>query len=553
MITHKKRRWMLGVTVCGGLLLAACNNEGANDQAEGEITEDDIGSVGAMEDFEFGDTFVATEPLDIEILYRDIPDYPVDNDWLFFEHLEEEHNVFYDIISVPLSDFEERRSVTVAAGDMPDYATDTWPGDEGDFTSSGVILPISDYVHLMPHFQQRIEDWELEQQIDNLRQLDGSYYVLPGVNENVHFDFSLKYNRTVFEEYGLEEPETWDELRDALVVLRDETGTEPMTLWWQGDALFNFSGASFDTVGGWGFGGGVIFDEDADEFVYAPQQQGYRDMIEYFAGLHEDGLLDQEAFTQDGDMANNKLTNLEAFVSSGQAGTMSEVNNGLTEAHGEGEYEFVRMPLLEGPAGPQVAGGQLVSGIMLNADVAERDDFLAVLQYIDWLYYSDEGTEYAQWGVEGETFERTDEVAGGYRPVDGIGFEQFNTDADEDLQADYGFGNVAFAFAGPAEIRQSIMNEDEMEYQERMNEERELIEEDPIYPMSAADQEQAALMSTPLQDTVNQYTLRFITGQYSMDRWDEFMADLENQNVDGYLDLVNNAYRDFQETLEEVE
>jgi putative aldouronate transport system substrate-binding protein len=55
------------------------------------------------------------------------------------------------------------------------------------------------------------------------------------------------------------------------------------------------------------------------------------------------------------------------------------------------------------------------------------------------------------------------------------------------LQADYGFGNVAFAFAGPAEINQSIMNEDEMEYKERMNEERELIEEDPIYSMSAAD------------------------------------------------------------------
>jgi putative aldouronate transport system substrate-binding protein len=38
-----------------------------------------------------------------------------------------------------------------------------------------------------------------------------------------------------------------------------------------------------------------------------------------------------------------------------------------------------------------------------------------------------------------------------------------------------------------------------------------------------------------------------------MDRWDEFMDNLENQNVEGYLDLVNDAYRDFQETLEEVE
>lgn len=553
MYLQNRKNALLSLTICGGLLLAACGNgDGADDSGE-EITEDDIGTVGSMDDFEFGDTFVATEPLELGILYRDLPAYPLENDWLFFEHLENEHNVSYEIMSVPLSDFEERRSVTIAAGDMPDYVTDTWPGDEGDFTSSGVVLPISDYVHLMPHFQQRIEDWDLDQQIDNLRQLDGKYYVLPGINEDVHFDFSLKYNRTVFDEYGLEEPETWDELTSALEVLRDETGQEPMTLWWQGDALFNFVGASFDTVGGWGFGGGVMFDEEQDEFVYAPQQQGYRDMVEYFTMLNEEGLLDQEAFTQDGDMASNKLSNLEAFVSSGQAGTMSEVNSDMAEIHGEGEYEFVRMPLLEGPAGPNVAGGQLVSGIMLNANVAERDDFLAVLQYVDWLYYSDEGTEYAQWGIEGETFERTDEVAGGYRPVEGISFENFNSGADEDLTEDYGFGNVAFAFAGPAEIRQSIMDEDEQEYQARMNEERTLVEEDPIYPMSPADQEQAALLSTPLSDTVDQYTLRFITGQYSLDRWDEFMDDLDNQNVDQYLDLVNDAYSDFQETLEDVE
>ena len=552
----KTRRNQLFVTatLCGSLLLAACGNGGGTEGSdEEEVTEDEIGNVGAMEDFEVGDTFVATEPLEISILYRDLSAYPFDPDWMFFQELEENQNVTYEVVSVPLSDFEERRSVTIAAGDMPDYVTDTWPGVESDFIASGTILPISDYTHLMPHYEQRIEEWDLQGQIDNLRYLDGKYYVLPGVNEDVHFDFSLKYNKMVFDEYGIEEPETWDELRSALEVLRDETGEMPMTLWWQGDSTFSFSGPSFDTVGGWGFGDGTMYDEELDEFVYAPMQQGYRDMIEYFTGLVEDGLLNPEAFTQDGETTEAQLVSLESFVSSGQAGTMASVNDGLRDLHGEGEYEFVRMPILEGPAGPKVSGARLVSGIMFNADIAERDDFLALLQYVDWLYYSDEGNEFAQWGVEGETFERTDEVAGGYRPLDGISFETMNPGAEENLQEDYGFGNVAFAFAGPAEIRQSIMDEQELEYQQRMNAEREFIEEDPPYPMSAADQEQAALMSTPLKDTVDQYTLRFITGQYSLDRWDEFMADLENQNVDGFLDLVNNAYREFQETLEETE
>src|SRR5690554_3153142 len=129
--------------------------------------------------------------------------------------------------------------------------------------------------------------------------------------------FTLKYNRTVFDQYELEMPETWDELRSALEVLRDETGEMPMTLWWQGDSTFSFSGPSFDTVGGWGFGDGTMYDEELDEFVYAPMQQGYRDMIEYFTGLVEDGLLNPEAFTQDGETTEAQLVNLESFVSSG--------------------------------------------------------------------------------------------------------------------------------------------------------------------------------------------------------------------------------------------
>lgn len=550
-----KKSLLLSLTLSGAILMAACNNEdgAATDSGEGDVTEEDIGTVGAMENFDVGDTFVATEPLDISILYRDLSAYPFDPDWMFFNELEENNNVFYEAVSVPLSDFEERRSVTIAAGDMPDYVTDSWPGVENEFVASGVILPISDYVHLMPHFQDRVERWDLQDELDNLRYLDGKYYVLPGLHENVHFDFSLKYNKTVFDEYGIEEPTSWDELRTALETLRDETDTMPMTLWWQGNSMFSFAGPSFNTIGGWGFGDGAMYDEDADEFVYAPLEQGYRDMVEYFAGLVEDGLLTPEAFTQDGERTRNQLVNLESFVSSGQAITMADVNEGLEDRGDDNEYEFVRMPILDGPAGPRVGGSRLASGIMFNTDVSERDDFLALLQYVDWLYYSDEGNEFAQWGVEGETFEKTDEVAGGYRPLDGISYETFNTEADESLQEDYGFGNVAFAYASNYDITLSKMDEQEIDFQERMIESRELVNPDPSYPMSQADQEQASLMSTPLKDTVDQYTMRFITGQYELDRWDEFMDDLENQNVDAYMDLINEAYREFQETLEEIE
>ena len=558
------KKWLLtSLTLSGALLLAACGNDGGSDVEDeaagdgGESTEEvSLGSKGAMEDFKVGDTFVATEPLNLEILYRDMPAYPLDKEWMFFDVLEEEHNVTFDIVSIPLSDWEERLSITMAAGDMPDYSTDIWAGHEIPYVPSGQLLPISDYVEYMPHLSSRIEEWEgVEEQMNNLRQQDGKYYVLPGLNENIVFEFGLQYNTTVFEEHGIAEPNSWDELRAALETLKEETGSKaPMTLWWQGNALLNFASASFGSgAGGWGYMNGVVYDEEADEFVFTAMQDGFKDMITYFSELTADGLLDIEAMTQDDQMARNKLLNLESFVTSGNVGTLTDLNDGLAEQHGEGAYEFSRLPVLEGPAGKRARGGNTNSGMMLNADLAEREDFLAILQFIDWLYYSDEGTEFAHWGVEGVTFEKTDEFVGGYKPVDGIQYEQFNPGAEKSLQEHYGFGNVAFAYAGPAHIRQSIMEEKEFNYQKRMNEEVEVVLPDPPHPMDSLTQENANMIGTPLKDTVDQYVFRFISNQYSMDRWDEFMSALENQNVDGYVEMINEAYRENQEKLQGAE
>ncbi|MDZ7835662.1 MAG: extracellular solute-binding protein [Alkalibacterium sp.] len=265
------RKFLLtSVTLSGALLLAACGQDAESTETEdgsGETAETEIGSVGAMEDFKVGDTFVATEPLELGILYRDLPAYPLDKDWLFFQELEETNNVTFDITSVPLSDWEQRLSVTMGAGDLPDYSTDIWAGHETDYVSSGTLLPISDYVDYMPHYQSRLEEWDgVNDQIENLRHQDGKYYVLPGINENIVYEFGLQYNQQVFDEYGVEEPQSWDELKDALTVLKDETGKAPMTLWWQGNATLNSAAGSFDTVGGWGFMDGAMYDEESGKY-----------------------------------------------------------------------------------------------------------------------------------------------------------------------------------------------------------------------------------------------------------------------------------------------
>ena len=563
-----KKKLLAGLTLATATLLIACggDTEGGstddggstdaggetNGEESAEITADDIGNVNAMEDFSVGDTFYSEEPLEFSFLYRDHPNYPLDEEWTFYQMLEEKTNVTFNNVVAPLSDFAERRSVLIAAGDAPDIIANAYPGEEAQFVGSGALLPISDYVHLMPHLSQRIEEWDVQDELDQNRQADGKYYILPGIEESVRHDYTLMINRTVFDEYGIEDPTTWDELRDALVILRDETGNVPFNDQWTGQALLNYASHSFGTVAGWGFGGGVIFDEEAEEFKYAPMEQGYRDMVEYFAGLVDEGLMDPESFTQEDETAQNSFNNLESYVISANSQTVIGQRESMAEIHGEGEYEIGKIVSPEGPAGPIVGGSRFVAGFMLSSEVAERDDFLALLQFLDWLYYSDEGNHLAWWGEEGVTYELTDEAPGGYMPLDPITYLGLNPDGTEHLQEDHGFRNGIIASGGPTALLQSVMDAEEIEFQNMTNETREVATPNPAYPLAQADQEQLALIGTPLGDTTETYTLRFITGQLELDRWDEFMADLENQNVDQYLDIINNAYQEFQANLEDA-
>jgi putative aldouronate transport system substrate-binding protein len=553
METKFKKRLLAGLTVCGASLLVACRND--NTAEEVDVDEIEVGEV-AMEDYSVGDTFVAQgeEPLEIDILYRDHPNYPLREDWEFFQLLEENHNVTFTFTSVPDSDYAERRSVQIAGGDAPSIMTNTWGGDEAEFWSSGAILPISQYTELMPHFSQRVEEWGFEDELDNMRQLDGNYYRLPGLQELVRHEYSLVINQTVFDEHGIETPNTWDEVREALEVLQEAEGGTPYADRWEGQSLLNWASHSFGTIGGWGYGDGVQFDEEADEFVFAPIQDEYRSMLEYFGGLVNDGLMDPESFTGDDEQQMDKFVNLDSFVISGSDQTLIQMRDSMNEVYGEGEYELTLITPPEGPYGPYVGGDRFGNGVMFANSIADRDDFVAILQFWDWLVYSDEGIEFGYWGIEGEHHEKTDEVAGGYRPLDPIDYLGLNPSGTEHLQEDYGFRNGVFAYDGPEHILFSVMDEATIEFIETVDAEREVVEPAPPYPMDQAESEQLSIYRNNLDDITSEWTLRFITGQRDINEdWDTFVNEIQEAGVDNYLETINNAYREFQDTLEEVE
>ena len=115
-----------------------------------------------MADYGVGDQFKATEALTFSILYNNHPIYPLKDDWLFWSELTKRTNVKLEPVAVPLSDYEQKRSLLIGAGDAPLIIPKTYHPQENAFVSSGAILPVSDYLDLMPNFKDKIAKWNLE-------------------------------------------------------------------------------------------------------------------------------------------------------------------------------------------------------------------------------------------------------------------------------------------------------------------------------------------------------------------------------------------------------
>jgi putative aldouronate transport system substrate-binding protein len=547
--TRKRAAAAATVAVLALTLTAACSSDGGSSDEPSASASGipEAQRVGAMDDFEVGTEFVATEPVTFSAMYRDHPNYPLNKDWLFFSELAEKNKVSFDLTSAPLSDWDAKKSLIISAGDAPDLIPVTYPGQETQFVSGGALLPISDYVQYMPNFQQRIEEWDLQPSIENLKQADGKYYMLPGLYESPQPQYSLAIRQDVWEKSGItDDPETWDDLRDDLEKLKAANpGVWPMSDRWSTNnknplgATLNIAAPNFGTIAGWGFGNGLVHDPDSDTFSYAASTDEYKELVAYFASLVADGLLDPESLTQDDDTAKQKFGSGQSLTISGNTQEITGYAKTFTDAgNTEAKVHLIRVP--EGPAGDYVApGGRVVSGFMISSKAAEKPNFLALLQFADWLYYSDSGLEFAKYGVEGTTFTSEGDTRTLAPDVDWNGVNPAGT---KKLNVDFGFSNGVWMLANGTtdELIRSLNTEATNEFIDAMSDKTEL----PLVPSAPLDemqQEQITLWQAALNDSVTQTTAAFILGQRPMSEWDDWQAELKGLNVDQYVETFNQA------------
>ncbi|QBE99564.1 Multiple sugar-binding protein [Blautia producta] len=218
----RKKIRKLTALLCAGtmaLSMAACGSSGEEKKGDtGEKTEEKTEKTGETAALE--DALNPDEPVELTL-------------WSIATETDSYHNAFvkaledfektYPNVKINMEIFENESYKTklksaVAANELPDIFYSWQGGFSQSFAEAGKMLDLD------PYYETYKEELP-ESATSNARYVDGSLY---GTSYSVNCSL-LMYNKAMFEKYGLEAPETWDEFVSICQKFVDE-GITPLTV-----------------------------------------------------------------------------------------------------------------------------------------------------------------------------------------------------------------------------------------------------------------------------------------------------------------------------------
>lgn len=503
-------------------------------------------ATAGAEDYTFGEdqTFHSNEPVTYSMMYSDHENYPYNKDWRLWSAIQEKTNVNFDLAITARTEYENQKSLLVNSGDAPYIIPKTY--DESAFVATGQIVPVSDWVQYMPNYMKAVKDWGMEEDLKAKLKEDGKYYVLPGMWEIAGGGYSYIIRKDVFEAAGVDVEGqqgnwTYEDFYEAMKKVKDFTGNNyVISDQFKGDSALNIAAVQYGVTAGWGLSNGLVFDQDKQQFVFADASDDFKDYLGYFNKLVNEGIMDPESFTQEDDAAQAKFFKGDTYVISGIYQVMADFKSKMQVP--DSELYMITQP--GGPKGKlQVETSRLENGIMISQNALDdlgEEEFIKMLRFVDWFWYSNEGQMLSLWGVEGETY--TLDADGNVVLNPDIYYNGINEGAAKQLNVDYGFAGGMFAYGGSEKLKMSKMTEGEKDFVSRVQSTRDARKLAPPIMATPEENEQMKLISTPLMDYVKTMTLKFVTGQEKLDNWDQYTAQVEANGSTRYTEMANDIF-----------
>ncbi|SER61558.1 ABC transporter substrate-binding protein [Salisediminibacterium halotolerans] len=255
---------------------------------------------------------------------------------LIAEFEEENPNISIEA-NFPGGSYEDQLRVMMAADDVPDlFDTHGWSQ-----------LRYGEYVRDLSGM-----DWvdDLDEQMEDIvTDEDGKVYTYP-MNQAQD---GVIYNEDVLDEHGIEPPTNWDDFREALETIRDESGGQVAPLWIPGGDDWTLAQMVDQMMT-------PMFETHPDHDYTDEFQDGsfdwsnYEPMGELMLGLHEDDLLNQDVLTA-------QFAQAPEIMASGQAGFMfivGSIGPDAQEVNPDANIGLVPTPAYHDGDDPSWIGGE---------------------------------------------------------------------------------------------------------------------------------------------------------------------------------------------------
>lgn len=458
-------------------------------------------------------------------------------EYIMMPELEKQTGIKVDIQHFPYEIAKEKLSLALSSGDYADVIGG-WTLADTDILKYGVgmgtFIPLEEYFEkYAPNIQKILE---IKGVRETMTAPDGHIYSIPYVLGAPEVDFNPYINTKWLKNLGLEMPKTTEELRTVLRAFKEKdangNGDPKDEIPFSFDPnnkhinyLMGWFGMPMDDLGFTMVNGKLTFGANTKEF---------KNGIKYLNSLYKEGLIDQEAFTQD----------LNQWKAKGAKDLY-----GVSMAYGSGDFlpfkagekpNFEPLPVLSSPecSNPtwlrDTYGTNVLKNQVVITDKAKNP--AAIVRWWDNLFELENSLQ-VNWGPLGKGLIKE---GSGYRAVD-------KSKWSEEEQKKYDWYNL-FPQSLPKYIPADFkVIEDNPPYDEKGNVAKvygpnltkDII---PSYWASAEDSGKISDLQTAISNYIAQKTAEWISGQADIDKeWDAYLNQLEKLKLQDYINMRQKA------------
>lgn len=455
--------------------------------------------------------------------------------WMMDE-MERQTNIKVNLEYYPNEVAKEKLSLALTSGDYTD-AIGGWLLTDSDILKYGVeqklFIPLEGYFEeYAPNIMKILEREGVR---EAMTAPDGHIYTIPYVTDAPLVDFEPFINTRWLDNVGMEMPTTTEELKEVLRAFKEQDANGngdpndeiPMSFDPNNKNtgyLCGYFGVSVDKYG---------MTMDGDKLTFGANTEEFKNGIKYLHELYAEGLIDQEAFTQD-------LSQWKAKGGSDRFGvSMMYLSNDIIPYLAGEEPDFKPLPVLKSPECENPVwlrdtyGSSVVKTQVAITDKAQNVG--AIVRWWDTLFAFENSAQKLEGPLDICIFKEGE----GFRTID-------KATLSPEEEKKYSWANL-FPQSLPHYLPQGFkFTEVVPKYPEKDKADEVykpyLTEDIPSYWVSIEDSADFSEIQTSIRDYLAQKSAQWIAGQADIDaEWEEYNKQLEALGLSKYIEMRQRA------------